>query len=450
MSKGKILLVGFGPGSNDHMSYRAREAIAESDVVIGYSTYIGLVKDLLDGKEVIKKGMTEEIDRCLEAHEHAKLGKTVSLISSGDIGVYGMAGPTFEVLLKAGWTPESDIEVEVVPGSTALSACASLVGAPLTHDFCSISLSDLLTPWPVISRRIKAAAISDFVVALYNPKSGRRTQQIVEAQRILLQYRDPKTPVAIVKSAYRDLQDIQMVTLDKMSDCKIGMLTTVLIGNSSTYMQEGLMITPRGYANKYESLTGEAIDGEKRGRSLSMGLIGWQACVREYIRASDKPTLRSIIVNFGMPAKHIFDAIAEGTDEDKSGDYSAIPLAEEKLVSIIESAQGWGKLRCVIRSEAGAVSELMLNAADFAMRGNWLNIENEYFHAHIDWSKVTSASLVQCEDRLKGIHFFDKHDETVFNLSLVRADGVFENSAVEAFNKTWLESGVTIEVESDE
>lgn len=123
------------PGAEEHMSFKAKAAIAESDVVIGYTTYIKLVKDLLDGKEVIKKGMTEEIDRCIEAYEQAKLGKTVALISSGDIGVYGMAGPTYEVLLQAGWSPENDIKVEIVPGSTALSACASLVGAPLTHDF---------------------------------------------------------------------------------------------------------------------------------------------------------------------------------------------------------------------------------------------------------------------------------------------------------------------------
>jgi len=169
MSKGKILLVGFGPGAREHMSVRAIEAIKESDVVIGYTTYIKLVQDQLEGKTVIKKGMTEEIDRCIEAYEQAEEGKVVALISSGDIGVYGMAGPTYEVLLKSGWSPESDIEVEVVPGSTALSACASLVGAPLTHDFCSISLSDLLTPWPTIAKRIEAAASSDFVVALYNP-----------------------------------------------------------------------------------------------------------------------------------------------------------------------------------------------------------------------------------------------------------------------------------------
>ncbi|MDY6957505.1 MAG: precorrin-3B C(17)-methyltransferase, partial [Pseudomonadota bacterium] len=175
MSKGRIFLVGFGPGAEAHMTQRAREAIAASDVVIGYSTYIKLVTPLLSGKRVIRKGMTEEIDRCVEAHAHAREGRTVALISSGDIGIYGMAGPTYEVLLQAGWHPDSDIEVEVVPGATALSACAALVGAPLTHDFCAISLSDLLTPWPVIARRLEAAARADFVVALYNPKSGRRT-----------------------------------------------------------------------------------------------------------------------------------------------------------------------------------------------------------------------------------------------------------------------------------
>ncbi len=437
MSQGKILLVGFGPGNKEQMSFRAYEAIAESDVVIGYSTYIKLVNDLLDGKEVVKKGMTEEIDRCLEAHAHAKLGKTVALISSGDIGVYGMAGPTYEVLLQAGWTPESDITVEVIPGSTALSACASLVGAPLTHDFCSISLSDLLTPWTVIRKRIVAAAHSDFVIALYNPKSGRRTQQIVEAQRILLQYRDPKTPVAIVKSAYRDLQNIQMVTLDTMAECNIGMLTTVLIGNSSTYMEAGLMITPRGYANKYQAGTGEVKEGEKRGRSLSMGLMGWQAVAREYIRSTDKLTLRKIALHFDVPTKHILDAISTATPDDDAGDFRAAPLAEGQLGAVLDAAKNWGKLRGVIRSEAGAISELLLHASDFALRGDWLNIENEYFHAHIDWSKVTSAHFIACGDHLKGIHFFDKHDATVFNLSLVRHENQYDANAVTEFNQAW-------------
>jgi precorrin-3B C17-methyltransferase len=269
---GRILLVGFGPGHPDHLTLRAARAIGEADVVVGYSTYIDLVAHMLDGKEVIQKGMTEELDRCELALERARQGRVVALISSGDVGVYGMAGPTFEVLRRAGWTPESDVAVEVVPGVTALSACAARVGAPLTHDFAAISLSDLLTPWEVIERRIRAAAESDFVVALYNPKSGRRTRQIVRAQEILLEHRRPDTPVALVKSAYREREEIVLTTLADMLAFKIGMLTTVLVGNSNTFTFEGLMVTPRGYDNKYDLETREARAGETPGRSLSSGL----------------------------------------------------------------------------------------------------------------------------------------------------------------------------------
>ena len=210
---GRIMLVGLGPGAHEHLTARARAAIAEADTVIGYVTYIRLVAELLEGKEVIRKSMTEELDRAIEALARARQGRKVALISSGDAGVYGMAGPTFEVLFQAGWTPDSGIEVEIVPGASALNTCAALVGAPLTHDFCAISLSDLLTPWPTIARRLDAVAYADFVVALYNPRSGRRTGQIVEAQRLFLRHRDPATPVAIVKSAYRPKQRIEFTTL---------------------------------------------------------------------------------------------------------------------------------------------------------------------------------------------------------------------------------------------
>jgi len=274
------MLVGIGPGSTEHMTGRARAAIAEADTIIGYVTYIKLVADLIEGKEIIRKSMTEELDRAIEALDRAREGKKVALISSGDAGVYGMAGPTFEVLFQAGWTPPADgeegIEVEIVPGASALNSCAARVGAPLTHDFCAISLSDLLTPWPTIARRLDAAAMADFVVALYNPKSGRRTRQIVEAQRLFLRHRRPDTPVAIVKSAYRRRERIEFTTLDAMCEADIGMLSTVLIGNSNTVVQHGLMVTPRGYANKYD-LAGDGATraGERAGRSLSTGLNGW-------------------------------------------------------------------------------------------------------------------------------------------------------------------------------
>ena len=274
---GRIMLVGLGPGSHDHLTARARAAIAEADTVIGYVTYIRLVAELLEGKEVIRKSMTEELDRAIEAFERARQGRKVALISSGDAGVYGMAGPTFEVLFQAGWTPESGIEVEIIPGASALNTCAALVGAPLTHDFCAISLSDLLTPWPTIARRLDAVAAADFVVALYNPKSGRRTRQIVEARRLFLRHRRPDTPVAIVKSAYRPRQRIELTTLERMTECDIGMLSTVLIGNSNTFVRHGLMVTPRGYRNKYDVESGATHRGEQAGRSLSTGLDGWLA-----------------------------------------------------------------------------------------------------------------------------------------------------------------------------
>ena len=310
---GKIMLVGLGPGSHDHLTARARAAIAEADCVIGYATYIRLIADLLEGKEVIKKAMTEELDRAIEALDRARLGKKVAIISSGDAGVYGMAGPTFEVLFQAGWTPDSEIEMEIVPGASAINTCAALVGAPLTHDFCAISLSDLLTPWPTIARRLDAVAYADFVVALYNPKSGRRAQQIIEAQRIFLRHRDPNTPVAIVKSAYRPKQRIEFTTLARMTECDIGMLSTVLIGNSNTYIRHGLMVTPRGYANKYEVEHGRdgAREGEKAGHSLSTGLNGWIAT----IKASGK-SAAELAAKFRLPEDYIAAVLAAEIELD--------------------------------------------------------------------------------------------------------------------------------------
>lgn len=308
---GKIMLVGLGPGAVEHMTGRARAAIAEADTIIGYVTYVRLVADLIDGKEVIKKSMTEELDRAIEALDRAKQGKKVALISSGDAGVYGMAGPTFEVLFQAGWTPESDIEVEIVPGASALNTCAALVGAPLTHDFCAISLSDLLTPWPTIARRLDAVAYADFVVALYNPKSGRRTRQIQEAQRIFLRHRDPETPVAIVKSAFRPKQRLEFTTLEKMAEADIGMLSTVLIGNSNTFIQGGLMVTPRGYANKYDVAEGERSTkgGEQAGRSLSTGLNGWLEAIRDSGKSAAE-----LAVEYRLPEDYIAAALAAGPE----------------------------------------------------------------------------------------------------------------------------------------
>ncbi len=265
--KGVLSVVGIGPGADAHTTPAALAAIAEAELVVGYTTYIRLVRHLIAGKEVVKTGMTEEIGRARAAVERARAGDNVAIISSGDAGVYGMASLVFQVLREIGWKRGESPELRLLPGITALNSTGSLVGAPLGHDFCAVSLSDLLTPWPVIARRIEAAASSDFVIGLYNPASGRRQRQIVEAQQIIRRYRDPATPVALVKSAYRKLQQVDLSDLDHFLDFEIGMLTTVLIGSSNTFVFEGYMVTPRGYTNKY-TWDGEAVAGQVPGRSL--------------------------------------------------------------------------------------------------------------------------------------------------------------------------------------
>ncbi len=248
---GMIKVVGFGPGNFEHITERARQAITECNVIIGYNTYVDLIRDLLTTQEVVRTGMTEEVSRAQAAVKLAVQGKQVAVISSGDAGVYGMAGLIFEVLIEMGWKPSDSPTVEIIPGISAINSCASLLGAPIMHDACTISLSDHLTPWEIIKKRVVAAAMADFVIALYNPRSGRRTRQIVETQQILLQHRSPQTPVGLVKSAYRKQEYVVRTTLEHMLNHDIGMLTTVIIGNSTTFYHGDLMITPRGYQRKY-------------------------------------------------------------------------------------------------------------------------------------------------------------------------------------------------------
>lgn len=268
---GKLFVVGFGPGAAEHLTFRAEQAIREADMVVGYNTYLKLVRHLTEGKEIVPGGMQEEIGRAQAAVAHAEAGKRVAVISSGDAGIYGMAGIVYEVLRERGWDPDAEgaIQVEVVPGVTAMNACAALVGAPIMHDFCGISLSDLLTPWEVISKRVEAAAAADFVISLYNPASGRRTWQIVETVNTILKYRKPETPVVLIKSGYRDRQKVVLTDLAHCLECEIGMLTTIIIGSSSTFSWKGLMITPRGYAHKYDT-GGNRRDGIDRWESLKL------------------------------------------------------------------------------------------------------------------------------------------------------------------------------------
>ena len=244
---GKLLLVGTGPGQLDQITPASQIAIASADVVIGYSLYIDLIAPLLQKEQIIEAmPITRERQRAERAIELANWGLTVAVVSSGDSGIYGMAGIVMEQLQAANWDGKTP-SVQLFPGISALQAAASRVGTPLMHDFCAISLSDLLTPWETIEKRLTAAAQADFITALYNPKSQTRTQQLAIATAIFLQYRDPNTPVAIVRSAYRPDEQITLTTLDKLLDIPVDMLTTVLIGNQTTRTHNNWMITPRGY-----------------------------------------------------------------------------------------------------------------------------------------------------------------------------------------------------------
>ena len=254
---GKLYIVGVGPGSHDHMTFRAKQVIEESDTIVGYDTYVTLVEDLIGGKDVYRYAMTQEVERAKQCIDLAMEGKTVSLVSSGDPGIYGMAGLIYETLAEGGWDPQKGLEVEVVPGVSALNSCASLIGSPLMTDFAVVSMSDLLVPWEIIVKRVEAAAQGDYVIVIYNPSSKKRIHQLQDTRKILLKYRKPTTPVAIIKGAFRDSQSVVITDLDsieKHSD-KLGMISTVIIGNSSTYNFKNLMINPRGYTSKYNLQT---------------------------------------------------------------------------------------------------------------------------------------------------------------------------------------------------
>lgn len=241
MNKGKIYVVGIGPGNMEDISIRAYNTLKNVDIIAGYITYVDLVKDEFSEKEFYVSGMKKEIDRCEKVLELAKEGKKVALISSGDAGIYGMAGIMIEVALSSG------IEVEIIPGITSSVAGASLVGAPLMHDQAIISLSDLLTDWEVITKRIDRASDGDFVISLYNPKSKGRTEQIVEAREIMLKYKAATTPVALLRHVGREDENYTLTTLEDMLNHEIDMFTVVIVGNSKTYVKDGKIITPRGY-----------------------------------------------------------------------------------------------------------------------------------------------------------------------------------------------------------
>jgi len=250
---GKLYIVGVGPGHHDHMTFRAKEVITESDTIVGYETYVNLVEDLIEGKEVHRYAMTQEVERAHQCIELAKSGKIVSLVSSGDPGIYGMAGLIYEMLAEERWDRKTGLYVEIVPGVSSLNSCAALVGSPLMTDFAVVSMSDLLVPWEIIVKRVESAAQGDFVIVIYNPASKKRIHQLQDTRKILLKYRSPNTPVAIIKGAYRESQEVVLTDLENMENHsdKLGMITTVIVGNSSTFRYDDLMINPRGYTSKY-------------------------------------------------------------------------------------------------------------------------------------------------------------------------------------------------------
>ena len=239
----KLYVVGFGPGGYDHMTMKAVDVIENADIITGYTTYVEMLKAFFPTKTYLSTPMKKEVDRCRLAVEKTLEGNDVAMVSSGDSGIYGMAGIVLQVVDEM----KADIEVEVVPGVTAASAAAAVLGAPLMHDMAIISLSDLMTPPEQIMKRVECAAIGDFVVCLYNPKSKKRTDYVEQAAKIMMKYQSPDTPAGIVRHAGRAEESMTLTTLGQLKDAFIDMFSIVVIGNSKTYIKDGKMITPRGY-----------------------------------------------------------------------------------------------------------------------------------------------------------------------------------------------------------
>jgi precorrin-3B C17-methyltransferase len=256
---GKIIVAGIGPGSKQDITPAVLEAVRQADVIVGYKYYFQFIQPYVsDGCECIDTGMKKERQRAEQAFEMAEQGKTVVVISSGDAGIYGMTPLIYEMRRERG----SDIEIESLPGISAFQKAASLLGAPIGHDMCVISLSDLMTPWEVIERRIIAAAVGDFVTAIYNPKSHGRYWQLYRLQELFLQNRSAETPLGYVRQAGRDDECIKVTTLGEFDPEDVDMFTVILVGNSQSYIADGKIITPRGY---YRDLTSE---GSKIGQNI--------------------------------------------------------------------------------------------------------------------------------------------------------------------------------------
>lgn len=243
--KGRVLVVGLGPGAPQYLTVQAQNALQSAEVLCGYTVYIELIRQFYPEKQVYTSGMTQELERCEWALKTAQGGKTVALVCSGDAGVYGMASP---VLSLAAQYPQ--VEVQIVPGLTAALSGGALLGAPLAHDFCVISLSDRLTPWEAIAKRLACAAAGDFAIAIYNPASHGRPDYLRRAVQILLQNgKAPDTVCGLVRNIGREGEEVRTMTLEELQNTQADMFTTVYIGNAATRVIGGRMVTPRGYKN---------------------------------------------------------------------------------------------------------------------------------------------------------------------------------------------------------
>ena len=236
---GKLYVIGIGPGGLEHMTLKAKQAIEESNIIVGYNKYIDMIKPLVEDKELFSTGMRGEEARCRKALELSKENNTVALISTGDSGIYGMAGLILQM--------QEDESVEIIPGVTAASAAGSVIGAPLMHDNCNISLSDLMTPYDLIKKRVRNAADADMIISLYNPRSKGRPHYLREVIEIIKEYRELNTPVAVVRHALRDGQEFRMFTLENFDEEVVDMFSIVIVGNSQSFIKGGKFITPRGY-----------------------------------------------------------------------------------------------------------------------------------------------------------------------------------------------------------
>lgn len=339
MKIGKIYVAGIGPGSEADITPAVKAAVAVSDVVVGYKYYFAFIRDIVRADaECVDTGMRKERDRAAMAFEYAEQGKTVCVISSGDAGIYGMAPLVWEMKREK----DSKVEIEVLPGISAFQKAASLLGAPIGHDFCVISLSDLMTPWEKIEKRIEAAAVADFVTAVYNPKSEGRYWQLYRLKELFLKERPENTPVGYVRQAGREEEVVTVTTLGEFDPENVDMFTVVLIGNSQTYNWQGHMITPRGY---YQDL----VEGEYK--------VGQEIMIRSF------RTIASELKHPDIPLDRKW-ALLHAIHTTADFDMENIFYADEGAVEAIYQALSSGKVHTIITDVTMAASGIRKGALE--------------------------------------------------------------------------------------